>query len=485
MLEFIRSRARGWFAWVIVGMIIIPFALWGINSYISGGGGDTSVARVGGAEISQGQLQNAFQQRRQRLQEMFGGTLPAMFSDEMIRGQVLEQLIEQEILVQVARDNGMRIGDSILAQTITGIDAFHEEGRFSNTRYQQLLRAQGMMPGMFEQRVRRDMLAAQYTGGISATSFITDADIDNYLRLQQQQRSVGYLTVASARFSDEVEISEDEIADYYQQQAQEFMQPERVKVDYLELNIDDLAKAITVDETAMRERYEARRINYASDEQRQASHILVQVPASAGDEQVNAQQSKAEAILARIRQGEAFADLAKAESDDPGSAGQGGDLGFFGRGVMDPAFEEAAFALKKGEVSELVRSSFGFHIIKLTDVRGGEVKPFEEVRAELQKEIQLERAEQQYYEMAEQLANLTYEHPESLGIAAEELQLPIKTSPFFTRDGGPGIAAEPKVTGAAFSEEILARGNNSETIELGRNHMVVLRLNDHQPESLR
>jgi len=485
MLEFIRLRARGWFAWVIVGMIIIPFALWGINSYISGGGGDTSVARVGGAEISQGQLQNAYQQQRQRLQEMFGGTLPAMFSDEMIRGQVLEQLIEQEMLVQVARDNGMRIGDSILAQTITGIDAFHEEGRFSNTRYQQLLRAQGMLPGMFEQRVRRDMLAAQYTGGISATSFITDADLDNYLRLQQQQRSVGYLTVASARFSDEVEISEEEISGYYQQHAQEFMQPERLKVDYLELNIDDLAKAITVDEATMRERYEARRINYASDEQRQASHILVQVPASASDEQVNAQKSKAEAILARIRQGEAFTDLARAESDDPGSAEQGGDLGFFGRGVMDPAFEEAAFALKKGEVSELVRSSFGFHIIKLTDVRGGEVKPFEEVRAELQTEIQLERAEQQYYEMAEQLANLTYEHPESLGIAAEELQLPIKTSPFFTRDGGPGIAAEPKVIGAAFSEEILARGNNSETIELGRNHMVVLRLNDHQPESLR
>jgi peptidyl-prolyl cis-trans isomerase D len=483
MLEFIRSRARGWFAWVIVGMIIIPFALWGVHQYV-GGGGDTSVAKVGGAEISQTQLQNAYMQQRQRLQEMFGGTLPPMFSDEMIRSQVLEQLIEQEMLVQAARDNGMRIGDSTLAQTITSIDAFQEDGRFSNTRYQQLLRAQGMMPGMFEQRVRRDMLAAQFTDGVSATSFITDAEVDNYLRLQLQQRSIGYLTVASEKFKDDVEVSDAEIENYYQEHAQQYMQPERVKVDYLELNTEDLAGNITVDEAAMRERYESRKINYATEEQRKASHILVQVPAGAGDEQVNAQRNKAENILARIRQGEDFALLARTESDDPGSAEQGGDLGFLGKG-LDPAFEEAVFALKKGEVSELVRSSFGFHIIKLTDIEGGEVKSFDEVKAELRKEIQMERAEQQYYDMAEQLANLTYEHPESLSVAAEQLQLPIKTTPFFTRDGGAGITAEPKVISAAFGEEILARGNNSETIELGRNHMVVLRLNEHLPEAQR
>jgi len=484
MLEFIRERARGWFAWVIVGMIIIPFALWGINSYI-GGGGDTSVAKVDGVEISQGQLQSAFLQQRQRLQEMFGGKLPAMFTDEMIKSQVLQQLVEQEMLVQAANANGMRIGDDILAQTITSIGAFQEDGKFSNTRYQQLLRAQGLMPGTFEQRVRRDMLSAQITGGVSSTSFVTDAEVDNYLRLQLQQRSSGYLTVPSAKFQGDVAVSDEEIADYYAQNAQNYMQPERVKVDFLELNIEDLAKNVAVDEAAMRERYEARKMNYTAPEQRKASHILIKLAKDASDEQVAAAQKKAEAILARIRGGEDFAALAKAESDDPGSANQGGDLGFFGKGMMDAAFEQTAFALKKGEVSEPIRSSFGIHIIKVTDIQGGEVKSFDQVKAELKKELQMEQAEQRYYDMAEQLANLTYEHPESLSLAAEELELPVKTSAFFTRNGGAGIAAEPKVVSAAFGDEVLARGNNSETIELGRNHIVVLRLNEHQPEAQR
>ena len=484
MLQIIRERAHGWFAWVIVGLIIIPFALWGVHQYI-GGGGDSSVAKVDGVEISQGQLQRATMQQRQRLEQMFGGKLPAMFSEEMIRGQVLQQLIEQQTLVQAAADNGLRVGDATLAQAITGIAAFQEEGKFSNSRYQQLLRAQGMLPGNFEQRVRRDMLAAQFTDGISETAFTTQTQVDDYLRLQQQQRNTGYLTVATARFKDEVTVSDEDIAAYYEQNAQQFMQPERLKVDYLELNIDDIAKGIQVDEQAVRERYEARKLNYATPEQRKASHILVQIPAGADDETLAAARKKAEDILARLRKGEDFGKLAKAESDDPGSARQGGDLGFFGKGVMDPAFEEAAFALKKGELSELVLSSFGFHIIKLAEISGGTVKSFDEVKAGIEKEIQMERAEQQYYDLAEQLANLTYEHPESLAIAAEQVQLPIKTSAYFTRTGGPGIAAEPKVVSAAFDEEVLARGNNSETIELGRSHMVVLRLKEHQPEQQR
>lgn len=484
MLQYIRERAQGVVAWIIVGAIILTFALFGINQYFSGGG-DTSVAKVDGAEISQGQLQSATQQQRQRLEQMFGGKLPAMFSDEMIRAQVLQQLIEQEMLVQAARNNGMRIGDAALAQTILDIDAFHEDGKFSNTRYQQLLRAQGMLPGTFEQRVRRDLLAAHFTGGITDTAFVTANDVDEYLRLQHQQRNIGYLTVNTSKFMDDVTVSDEEVLSYYEQHAQEYMQPERVKVDYLELNIKDIADTINVSEAETRERYEAQKINYTTPEQRKASHILVQVPSDSADDAIATAKQKAEALLERIRQGEDFATLAKTESDDPGSAPQGGDLGFFGKGVMDPAFEEAAFALEKGEVSELVRSSFGFHIIKVEDISGGTVKPFDEVKSGILKEIQTERAQQQYFDMAEQLANLTYEHPESLATAAEQLALPIKTSPFFTRDGGPGIAAEPKVVTAAFGDEVLARGNNSETIELSGNHMVVLHLNAHEPEARR
>lgn len=484
MLQYIRERAQGVVAWIIVGAIILTFALFGINQYFSGGG-DTSVAKVDGAEISQGQLQSATQQQRQRLEQMFGGKLPAMFSDDMIRSQVLQQLIEQEVLVQAARSNGMRIGDAALAQTILEIDAFQEDGKFSNTRYQQLLRAQGMLPGTFEQRVRRDLLAAHFTGGITDTAFVTVNEVDEYLRLQHQQRSIAYLTVNTSKFMDDVTVSDEEVLIYYEQHAREHMEPERVKVDYLELNTKDIVDTIKVSEAETRERYEAQKINYTTPEQRKASHILVKVPSNSTDEAIAKAKQKAEALLVRIRKGEDFASLAKTESDDPGSALQGGDLGFFGKGVMDPAFEEAAFALEKGEVSELVRSSFGFHIIKVEEISGGTVKPFDEVKSGIMEEIQTERAQQQYYDMAEQLANLTYEHPESLATAAEQLALPIKTSPFFTRDGGPGIAAEPKVVTAAFGDEVLARGNNSETIEMGGNHMVVLHLNAHEPEAQR
>jgi peptidyl-prolyl cis-trans isomerase D len=484
MLELIRSRAKGWFAWIIVGLITIPFALWGVHQYI-GGGGDTSVAKVDGVEITQGQLQTAYLQQRQRLQEMFGGELPPMFSEEMLKGQVLQQLIEQQMLVQTAADIGMRISDQTLAATITGIEAFHEDGQFSNTRYRQLLSAQGMTPGLFEQRVRRDMLASQLTGTITQTAFVTEAEVDNYLRLQQQQRTIGYLTVPMGRFDSEVRVSEEEISAYYEQHSQDYMQPERVKVDYLELKLEELAAAFEIDEESLRERYEARKLNYRTPEQRKASHILIRLANDASQEEVAAAQKKAEELLARLRSGEAFAELAKAESDDPGSAKQGGDLGFFGKGVMDPAFEEATFALEKGQISEPVRSSFGFHLIMLEEIQGGETKSFDEVRASLKQEMQAERAEQQYYDMAEQLANLTYEHPESLLLAAEQLELPVKTSEYFSRDGGPGIASNPKVTAAAFDEEVLARGNNSQTLELDRNHMVVLRLNDHQPAMLR
>jgi peptidyl-prolyl cis-trans isomerase D len=484
MLEFIRNRAQGIFAWIIVGGIILTFALFGINQYFTGGG-DTSVAKVNGAEISQGRLEQAYYQQRQRLAEMFGGELPPMFTEKMLKQQVLSQLVAQEVMVQAALDNGMRVGDMQLASIIRSADAFFENGEFSRSKYEQLLRQQGMTPAVFESRVARDILAAQFQSGFSDTAFVTDAEVDSLLRLQNQQRTIGYLTVSLAPFVKAASVSDEEVDAYYQSNQQRFMLPERVKVDYLELNAGDLARDITVDEQSLRARYEAQKINYATPEERQASHILIQADEKAPQEQLDAAREKAEAILARIRNGEDFAELARAESDDPGSAKQGGDLGFFGRGAMVPAFEEAAFALEAGQVSDVVQSPFGFHIIKLTAIRGGEVEPFAKVKDKIRKDIQNEKAEQRFYDMAEQLANLTYEHPESLQLASEELGLPVKTSVYFTRQGGEGIAASPKVRGAAFGEDVLVRGNNSETIELARNHMLVLRINDHQPEKVR
>lgn len=484
MLEYIRSRAQGVFAWLIVGAIILTFALFGINQYLSGGG-DSSVATVDGAEISRMQLEQAYGQQRQRLVQMFGGKLPAMFTEKMLKQQALSQLVTKEVLVQAAYGNGIRIGDLQLAEIIRSAEVFHEDGSFSRSRYEQLLAQQGMSPGMFEAQVRRDMLAAQFESGYRDSSFVTTAEVDNLLRLQKQQRAVGYLNIALAPFSKAATVGDEEVTDYYQSNQSSFMRPERVKIDYLELDLQAFADAVTVTDAELRSRYEARKINYSTPQERRASHILIKVDENAPQSDVEAAREKAEALVSRIRAGEDFAELARENSDDPGSAKQGGDLGFFGRGAMVMEFEEAAFALQEGEVSEPVRSPFGFHIIKLTGIRGGEVKPFEAVKADIRKEIQNEQAEQRFYDMAEQLANLTYEHPESLQTASEVLGVAIKTSDYFTRQGGSGIAANPKITGAAFSEDVLVRGNNSETIELDRNRLVVLRVNDHQPEMVR
>lgn len=484
MLELIRSRAQGIFAWIIVGGIIITFALFGIQQYLSGGG-DTSVARVNGSPISQTQLERAYSQQRQRLAEMFGGELPPMFTEQMLKQQVLGQLVSREVLIQAALESGMQVGNEQLVGILGGVSDFQENGKFSPAKYEQLLSRQGMTPGQFESSVRRDILASMYESGFRDTSFVTRAEEDNLIRLQNQQRTIGYLNVAIAPYEKEAKVGEEEINTYYQDNSQRFMLPERIKIAYLELDIADLAKAVKVDDKELRSRYEAQKINYTTPEERQASHILIKVAEDASAELVEQARSKAEAILARARKGEDFAALAKAESQDTGSAKKGGDLGYFGKGAMVPAFEEAAYKLKQGEISDLVRSPFGFHIIKLSGIRGGDAKPFDKVQDQIRKDIQNEQAEQKYYDMAEQLENLTYEHPESLQLAAEALNLPIKNSDYFSRKGGAGIAANPKISAAAFGDDVLLKGNNSASVELGRNHIVVLRIQDHQPEAVR
>jgi len=481
MLEFIRSRAQGFFAWLIVGGIIITFALFGINQYLSGGG-DNSVAKVNGAGISPMQLERAYGQQRQRLAQMFGGKLPPMFTEKMLKQQALSQLVSQEVIVQAAHENGIRVGDTLLSSLIRSADVFKENGKFSRTKYETLLRNQGMSPGMFEEQVRRDIIASQFESGYRDTTFVTKAEVDNLLRLQNQQRSIGYLTVAIAPYTKSATVTDAEIQQFYKENQQRFMMPERIKVSYLDLNVDAITDAIKVDDAMLKARYDAQKMNYATPEERRARHILIKVPEDASKDKVDAARTKAQSILQKIKQGEDFAKLAMSESDDPGSAKRGGDLGYFGRGAMVPAFEDAVFSMKKGEVSDLVRSPFGFHIIQLEGIRGGDVEPFDKVKDKIRKDIKREKAEQKFYDMAEQLANLTYEHPESLQVASEELGLPIQTSDFFTRQGGKGIASNPKVVSAAFSDDVLARDNNSETIELGRNRMVVVRIKEHHPE---
>jgi len=486
MLNFIRERAQGWLAAVIVGLLIIPFALWGINQYF-GGGGQAVVANVNGTEISQRDFQQAFYEQRSRMQQMLGAQYDSSFFDPQIKKRVINDLIDQELLIQNASDVGFRVGDESVAATIRSIDAFKQDGVFSTEHYQQQLQAQGESPSAFESRVKRMILTSQLLDGVARTVLVTDADIDESIRLQKQTRELRYLVLPTSKYSDDSVSDEAAIKAYYEKNSAQFMTTEKVQVEYVELSLADIAARLAKEkpptEEQLRDYFEKTSSQYSVPEERRASHILVQVEEGADEATVKAAREKIEALQARIKAGESFEKLAKENSDDPGSAEQGGDLGYFARGVMDPAFENAVFELKVGEVSEPVLTSFGFHLIKLEDIRESKSKKYEDVRNELLPEYQQDAAEREYFDLAEKLTNLAYETPDSLSDVANQLGLALKQSPYFGRNGGPGLFANPRIANAAFSDEVLTKGYNSEPLDVGENHVVVIRLLDHQEAS--
>ncbi len=483
MLQSIRNRSQGWFAWAIVVLITIPFALWGIQQYL-GGGREPAAATVNGVEIPQREVQRVAQRQRQQLLRAMGANAaPALLDELRLREMAREGLIENEVLFQAAQSAGYRVSDEQLVTRIRKIPAFQENGTFSSAVYEQTLRNQGMRPGNFEPMLRRDLIIEQLQRGIEDTAFATTREVDEAVRLKRQQRDIGFLTISARGYEQKVTVSEEEIASYYDDNMQQFVSPERVSVDYLELSVDQLAKGIEVGDADLRAYFEEHKSSYFKPEQRRASHILITVASDADKTAVTEARNKAEELLKRIRAGESFSELARKFSQDPGSAREGGDLGFFGKGIMEPAFEKVAFSLKEGEVSDPVRTEFGFHIIKVTGIKPGGTPDFSKVRDQVAADYRHQQAEKRFYDAAEQLANLSYEHPDSLEPAAEQLGLEIQSTPLFGRSGGEeGIAADPKVVAAAFSPEVLEQDYNSEPVELSPVHMVVVHKKEHIPE---
>ncbi|MEW5757164.1 MAG: SurA N-terminal domain-containing protein [Pseudomonadota bacterium] len=484
MLEFIRNRAQSWIAGVIVALIIIPFALWGIGDYFTGDS-ETGVAVVNGEKISQDTFQRAFAQQREQMREMLGKRYDAATHDEMIRKDVINNLVNQELLYQTSQDQGLSISDAMLAQIIHSFKEFQLDGKFDKALYERTLSAQGMSPAYFEYQMRRSMLSQQFYAGLANSPVITDYEIENLLRLMKQQRNVAYVAIPRSKYLAGAAVTPDEIQKYYQAHQEDFMTPEQVSLEYLELSASELAKGVELSEAKLKEAYDTQKHAYAPEEQRRVSHILLEAANDAPADVVNAAKAKAEDLLAKIKAGGDFAALAKANSDDPGSADFGGSLGLIKRGEMVPEFDKVAFSLAQGEVSSVVRTDFGFHIIKVDEIKGGEVPTFEAVRERLAQDVKNQEAEKLFFARAETLGNLTYEHPESLERAAEELKLSIQETGLFPRDGGPGIAANAAVISAAFSEDVLKEGLNSQVIELGTNHVAVIRVKEHKPQELR
>jgi len=482
MLQFIRERAQGWIAGVIVFLICIPFALWGVNSYI-GGGGSADVAKVNGETLTLRQYQDAFQRYRRQLQAVLGERFDAeQFGDERLKTEALTQLIQEELVRQYAERAGLRISDEQLAATIQSFPAFQDgEEMFSPALYERRLRTTGMTPESFERQLRRDMLIEQVRHGVASNAMLPDSEAHELLALRGQQRDIAWTVIPAARFRDAVAVGEEEVEAYYEANSEAFRTEETVAVDYIDLSVDGLAKEINAPEQELRSYYEANESDFVVEEERSANHILIALEPDASESQVELAMEEAREVKRKILAGRSFEELAKEVSEDVGSRAEGGSTGYFGRGVMPPAFEEAVFSMSPGDISDPVRTEFGVHIIRLNEVKEGGAKPFEEVRAEVARAYRREKAEALFLEEAERLANITFEQPDTLAVASEELGLSIERSEPFSRAGGEGIAATEAVVEAAFSEEVLLEGNNSPLIDLADDRVVVLRVAEHEP----
>ncbi|MBK1706552.1 SurA N-terminal domain-containing protein [Halochromatium glycolicum] len=489
MLQEIRERAQGWVAWTIVILITIPFAFWGIDSYF-GGGAEPVVASVNGTEITERAFNQNVNRARIQLRDRLGDAYdPALFGDGRLREEVLDRMIRETLLLEASSAMGLRTSDQAIRAAILSEPAFQRDGVYSKEQYERVLRLQGLTPAAYEDSLRRQLLITQLPRAIRETAFVTDALTKRSASLVRQQRELAYVQIPRAAFEDAVQ-SPDEAAiqAYYDDHAEEFATPEQVKVAYLLLDAAELsAPDGEIDEATLRQEYESRLDEFTAPEERQVRHILITVPADAEQAELKEARQRLQAVRERILAGEPFDAVAAEVSQDPGTANSGGELGWIGRGALDPAFEQAVFALEPDSLSEPVRSRFGYHLVEVLDVRGGEPSPFEDVRDELIADLSTGGAEAVFFEQAEQLATLTYESPDSLIPAAEALDLEVQTTDWIDRSGGEGLFANPRVIQAAFSEDVLERGNNSELLEPDPDGMqaLVLRVVEHREPSVR
>ena len=479
MLQAINDRIKGWLGALVIIMITIPFAFWGIESYL-GGGGKQFAAIVNGEEIPLHQFDRAYSNQLARLNQQFGSAVP--FTNEQIKSEVLDQLIDAVLLEENSFASGYRVSDSSLRQSIASL--FERDGRFDRDFFENVIAAEGMTTSQYETRLRNELRVVQKQNAVLATAILTDDEARRLAQLQQQQREIRHVRFSVDPGAPDIAVSEEEIEDYYNSNSQRFMTAERVRVEYVEITGDDIADDITVDEDRLAQMYEDYKRTLLAKEERKARHILIQLGTSA-EKSKEALMPRVQEIQQKLADGESFEDLAREYSEDPGSAEQGGDLGWVATGEMVKPFEDALFSMNKGEVSDVVETQFGLHLIRLDDVRTPEVASFAEKRAEFERELKQDIIGSMFYDMSENMAVTAYENPDSLDAVVDAVNKQPRKTDWFTRSAGAGIAEHEPVRAAAFSTSVLQEGLNSDIVEISSDHVAVLRLLEHEPATLR
>ena len=503
MLQKLREKTSGWIATAILGLLIVPFAFFGMESYMSQRV-DTYVARIAQPpswwtsapqvwpitylwkieDIDAETYKERLETVRMRMRAQQGESYDAKaFESVDNKRKILDTLIDDRLMQLAVKRDNIVISDAQVAEAIAKIPDFQVDGAFNKDRYQMLLSTQNppMTPRSFELKVRDGLMDDLIPSRIAQSAFVTDSELDRLMRLLGERRDVSFVSLP-APAADTSEITPAQIDTWYKAHAAQFRAPETVRLEYVEVDGSKLTAPV-VDEAALRKKYQEQIAKSPSGDKREVSHILIAVAANASDAEKKAGEAKAKQIADMARApGADFAALAKANSDDSGSKAKGGDLGWLSKGGMPGTFDDAAFAMQQGEIRGPVKSDFGWHVIKVNQIQQGVQRSFEDMRADLEKELQQGGREQAFNELTGKLVDAVYKNPTSLEPAAKALGLTVQTTSAFTRAGGPGIAADAKVLRAAFSDNLMQDGTASDPIEISPEHTVLIRVIAHEPE---
>ncbi len=488
MFEFIRTHRR--LMQFLLLLIIVPsFAFVGLESYISMSDREPTVAKVDGQDVSQREWDAAQARQLERFRQMFGEQFnPSLFDTPEARQGTLEGLLAQKALSSHVTKNHLTVSDDQLRGTILEIQGLtNPDGSFNKQRYQAMLAAQGLTPDRFEANLRHELAMQQVNLSIQNSAFASKTVAARITSLNQQMREVQELSVGWQDFKGQVKPTDAMVNEFYNKNSAQFEVPETVKIEYLVLSPDVVESRIEVSDTDIKAFYDQNIARYKTTEQRRASHILINASKDASAADKASARAKAEKILEQVRKNPAdFAKLAKENSQDTVSAERGGDLNFFGKGDMVKAFEDSAFALKEGEISGLVQSDFGLHIIRVTGIKAPATRELAEVKVAIAADIKRQQAAKKYTEMAEIFSNMVYEQSDSLKPVAEKLGLKIETAQNLTKKPNPSlpkIAAynQPKFLTAIFADDAIRAKRNTEAIEVGTSVLIAGRVVEHKP----
>lgn len=480
MLQIIREKTSGLVALFIVGALIISFALWGVGSYF-GQGGDVIAISVNDTDIELREYQRVYQTVSRQFQEFLEQSSGSL-DDELVKKQTLESLIERELVNQVGDDLGLRVSANQVRSVIKSLEAFQGLSGFDNSIYERAIAQLGYTPAMFELQIQDDMRSEQLQSSISESVIVTENEVRMIAGLQHQTRSISYSILSSDKLKEEINLSDEEIKSFYETNSRDYLDPEKVKIAFLELSLRKIAADLTVSEDDVRVFYESNKADYDVEDQRKIRHITIETDEKATEEQINIAKTRAEELIAKLKGGMSFDELSEKHSDDPGPKVEISELGYLTKGIMDAAIDEVMFSLQEGEISEPIVSEKSVDVVMVESIKGGAKNTFEDTREQVDEAYRISVAENQFFEAIDQLANLAYEHPDTLEIAAEDLELTLNESDFFDRNSqSDPLLSDSKIIAASFSEDVL-NGNNSEVIEIGTNRVLVLRMLERKAE---